>query len=101
MKVLSIVDGDALARYVRLLCRWCQVDAFLRKHGDVRPIKREDGTIDFVAFPQSNVAIKLAPQLLRLEQEFGMTPSSRALLKTENDHADDNPLSDFTAQKSV
>ena len=100
MGVLSRVDGNALARYVRLFVRWRQVDAFLRKYGDVRPVKGEGDEIEFVQFPQSNVAIKLAPQLLRLEQEFGLTPSSRTGLVNENAR-NDNPLSDFTAQKSV
>lgn len=58
--VLCIIDGNSLARYCGLWAKWTTLD--LDDDDDVR------------------MAIKIAPQLTRLEQEFGMTPSSRSNL---------------------
>ncbi len=46
------------------------------------PLKDEEGKIKYVApWPQVSIANKLAQQLTRLEQEFGLTPSARARLQ--------------------
>ncbi len=86
MGVLSRVDGNALTRYCTLWSRWKKAELFLQKHGDSYPIKDEKGKLKYLAqFPQVGVANKLAVQLTRLEQEFGMTPSSRTRIRIERD----------------
>lgn len=91
MGVLTLIDGEMLARYCQTWAKWRECEAFLEKNGNVYPIKTADrkdaeGNVvpgrvtDMKQYPQVNTAIKLADQLTRLEREFGMSPSSRAAL---------------------
>lgn len=78
MGVLTRIDGNALTRYCQLWARWKKAELFVQKHGDVYPLKDESGRTNcLMPFPQVAIANKLAAQLTRLEQEFGMTPSAR------------------------
>ena len=85
MGVLARVDGNALARYCRLWSRWRKAEAFLDKHGEMYPLKGEGGQVKyFQQWPQVSIATKLAQQLTRLEQEFGMTPSARTRIQVDS-----------------
>ena len=54
---------------------------FIDDHGDMYPLKDDAGqTARFQQWPQVAIAHKLALQLTRIEQEFGMTPSARVRL---------------------
>ena len=78
MGVLTKIDGNALARYCRLWSRWRKAEAFIDQHGEVYPLKDEGGRVKYLQqWPHVAVATKLAQQLTRLEQEFGMTPAAR------------------------
>ena len=82
MGVLTRADGNALSRYCRLWSRWRKAESFIDEHGECYPLKDEEGKIKYVApWPQVSIANKLAQQLTRLEQEFGLTPSARARLQ--------------------
>lgn len=82
MGVLSRIDGNALGRYCRLWTRWRKAEDFIDKHGDMYPLKDETGQVKyFQQWPQVAIASKLAQNLTRLEQEFGMTPSARTRLQ--------------------
>lgn len=91
MGVLTRIDGNALARYCVLWCRWKRAEQFIAKHGEAYPIKDEKGNLKYLhQFPQVGVANKLAVQLTRLEQEFGMTPSARTRIRVEaHQHEDE------------
>src|SRR6266404_4941253 len=82
MGVLSPIDGNALARYCRLWSRWRKAEAFIDQRGEIYPLKDEGGQVKcFQQWPQVAIASKLALQLTRLEQEFGMTPSARSRIQ--------------------
>lgn len=82
MRVLTRIDGNALTRYCQLWARWKKAELFVQKHGDTYPLKDESGRIKcLMQFPQVAIANKLAAQLTRLEQEFGMTPSARTRIQ--------------------
>jgi P27 family predicted phage terminase small subunit len=84
MGVLTRVDGNALARYCRLWTRWRKAEAFIDKHGEIYPLKDESGKVKYMQqFPQVAIAAKLAQQLTKLEQEFGMTPSARSRIQID------------------
>ncbi len=56
----------------------------MKDHGPVFPIRDENGNLKYLQqIPQVGMANKLAAMLLRIEQEFGMTPASRADLYVE------------------
>lgn len=91
MGVLSRIDENALARYCRLWSRWRKAEAFIDKHGDMFPIKDEQGKVKcFQQWPQVAIAGKLAAQLMRIEAEFGMTPSARTRI-----HVDHQPVQPY------
>lgn len=89
MGVARRVDENALARYCDTFARWRECCEFIDKHGMVIPVKDADGKLrDMKEFPQVGRASRLADQLLKLEQQFGMTPSARASLVTEDKETD-------------
>ena len=78
MGVLTRIDGKAVARYCTSWVRWRRAIEFIREHGEVYPLKDDAGKIRYLQqFPQVAIASRLALELTRLEQEFGMTPASR------------------------
>ena len=82
MGVLTRIDGNALARYCRLWSRWRKAEAFIDGKGEMYPLKGDKGGVKcFMQWPQVAIAAKLAQQLTRLEQEFGMTPSARTRIQ--------------------
>ena len=82
MGVLTRIDGNALARYCRLWSRWRKAEAYLEQRGEMYPLKDDQGRVKCVqAWPQVAIAARLAQQLTRLEQEFGMTPSARSRIQ--------------------
>ena len=84
MRVLTRIDGNALARYCRLWARWRKAESFIDSKGEMYPLKDNQGGVKcFVQWPQVGIANKLAQQLTRLEQEFGMTPAARARVHVE------------------
>ncbi|MBI5289269.1 MAG: phage terminase small subunit P27 family [Chloroflexi bacterium] len=82
MGVLARIDGRALSRYCHLWARWRKAEMFIAERGEMYPIKDDSGQVKcFQQWPQVAIAHRLAQQLTRLEQEFGMTPSARARLQ--------------------
>jgi P27 family predicted phage terminase small subunit len=79
MNLLDRIDEKALARYCQTWSHWRKADAFIAKNGLHYVIKDNNGNAKYVAqFPEVAIAGKLSMQLLRFEQEFGLTPSARA-----------------------
>ena len=96
MRVLTKIDGNALTRYCRFWSRWRTAEEFITKNGDVYPLKDENGRIKcLMPFPQVSIANKLAQQLTRLEQEFGLTPSARTRIVVQPTDKTSDPLEDF------
>jgi len=84
MNVLTRIDGNALARYCRTWSRWRKAEAFIDEHGEMYPLKDESGRVKYMQqWPQVAISHKLAQQLTRLEQEFGMTPSARSRIQLD------------------
>ena len=92
MGVLTKLDRNALARYCQLWSRWLRAEEFLRDQGDTHLVKDAAGQVKGVrAYPQVRIANQLAEQLLRLEAQFGMTPSARSRIEVPaiTDETDD------------
>ncbi len=82
MRVLTQVDQHALARYCQLWARWREAEEFLDKRGATYSVRDKDGNIVALKkYPQVVIASDLADKLLRLEQQFGLTPSARTRLE--------------------
>ncbi len=79
MRVLTVADGNALARYCETWARWKRLVLFNRQYGETYQIKRPDGNLAcFLPFPQTVLLGRIGQELTRLEQEFGLTPSARS-----------------------
>lgn len=99
MKVGKHPDRNALIRYSRLWVRWKQADVFLQKYGESYPIKNANGEVKcFMPFPQVSLVNKLSVLLLRLEQEFGLTPSARARINVEVKPAETDPMAELISK---
>jgi len=91
MGVAKGVDANALSRYCTIFARWRECEEFLIRHGTTFPLKNSEGKlVEVKEFPQVGRSGRLADQLLRLEQQFGMTPSARANLVGGGNHAERN-----------
>ena len=76
---LTHADRQALAVYCDTWSRWREASDFVRKHGAFLPVKDDSGKLKYLhQFPQVSIAQKLLTNLLRYQQEFGLTPSSRS-----------------------
>jgi P27 family predicted phage terminase small subunit len=82
MGVLARIDRYALTRYCQLWARWVKAEQFIQKYGETYPLKDENGKVKcFMPWPQAAVIATLSQQMMRLEQEFGLTPSARTRLR--------------------
>ena len=83
--VLTRIDGNTLSRYCHLWVQWREADRFIRENGHAYPLKDEEGNVKYLQqYPQVAIAHKLCQQLLRLEQEFGMTPAARTRIQVDS-----------------
>ena len=78
MGVLAEVDGNALHRYCETWASWIEAKDKVKKMGMAYVTKGDKGQKSMKANPLVGMAQKYADQLLRLEQEFGLTPSARS-----------------------
>ncbi len=84
MRVLALVDRDALVAYCVTYARWHKAEKFLVEHGEVYPIKDAVGRVLSMAqFPQVAIARNLLQAVRAYQQEFGLTPSSRTRLQAQ------------------
>jgi P27 family predicted phage terminase small subunit len=79
--IVTELDHEALARYCDMLATWRKMAAWRHKHGEVYPVRGVDNQVIGAAiWPQIGLYLKLAEQLCKMEQQFGLTPASRASL---------------------
>jgi P27 family predicted phage terminase small subunit len=99
--LLTVIDRDALAMYCKAYQRWIEAEAQIAKKGTVvvtnvkrSPVEKDaDGNIigggevigggNYIQNPYLAIANKAMEQMLKLEAEFGMTPSSRMRVKAD------------------
>jgi len=82
--VLSFIDKHVLHRYCVLYSRWSAAEDTLRKRGGMCfPVKNDKGeVVDVRVFPEVYISARLFDQLLKIEDRFGLSPASRASLRT-------------------
>lgn len=88
--LLTVIDRDALAMYCKAYQRWIEAEEIVAKRGLVvltNVKKDDDGNIigggNYIQNPYLAIANKAMEQMLKLEAEFGMTPSSRTRVKAD------------------
>lgn len=99
--ILARIDQNALARYCHLWVRWRAEEMRLTTEGmDITTYNADGQLMSIQPSPAVARASNLADKLLKLEQQFGMTPSARASLRVEAPvtHADQDPKAKFFRQ---
>ena len=91
MKVVTVADGNALHRYCTIWARWARLmdkldadeeaEAKGTATGEFFESTGDKGQKVIKEHPAVKIAATYANQLLRLEQEFGLTPSARTGLQ--------------------
>jgi P27 family predicted phage terminase small subunit len=82
--VVTRIDGHSLVRYCVAWCRWIRAVAFIEKNGEVYVLKDDSGKAKCTQqWPQVAIAKSLSTELLKIEQEFGMTPSARSRINID------------------
>tara|TARA_Y100000401_G_scaffold117519_1_gene126835 strand:- start:23633 stop:24115 length:483 start_codon:yes stop_codon:yes gene_type:complete len=100
MRVLTMADGYALEMLARCWSRWQEAEDSLTKHGNVFPIRNEDGSLKYLQqSPYVSIARNLGDQVLKLLREFGLTPSARTRIATEPTQTVD-PLQELLARRN-
>jgi P27 family predicted phage terminase small subunit len=86
-RVLTRDDAITLGRYCDALVRWRRAAAFLdQQKEDFYTIKDELGKVKSIKpWPAVAQYHKLGAMLLRIEQEFGLTPSSRSRIQVPSE----------------
>jgi len=82
IKVLTVIDTNALIRYCQLYSQWLQLQKILEEKGLTYEVNKENKNGDkFVCYirerPEIKLCLRLNAEITRLEKEFGLTPSSR------------------------
>lgn len=91
---LAEADGDALALYCATYSRWRLARAEIEAHG----ITVETGQGGLKANPACTVVAQCERAMASMLAEFGLTPSSRARVKSDEKARDD--LADFLNRRS-
>lgn len=101
MGVLSRADGDALTNYCQVWARWKEAEEFIQKTGSAYPVLGDNGKVKYIQqVPQVAIARNLLLMLNRIQQEFGLTPSSRSALTVPSKPKADK-FSDFMGRKQA
>lgn len=94
MRVISEVDGIALAQLADFMSKWKRAAEQVSKIGMVIPIRDEAGTVTgFRRNPYVTMHLEYGLMVQRLLSQFGMTPSARARLMNGEAQATDNIFS--------
>jgi len=101
MGILTEVDGGALAAYCQTFARWRKVEEFIAKHGEVYPLKDQNGKIKYMQqFPQVSIARNLLQLLKAYQQEFGLTPSARTRIEVREEDDEMSELERFRMERA-
>ena len=97
--ILTAADVDTLGRYCVYFEEFRKCVDAVRKNGNTYTTHNGNGTVKAMhATPEAKHLQALGPLMLRIESEFGMTPSSRASIDWQK--PSDDPLDSFLSDKT-
>lgn len=92
MKVGAAVDTKALERYCVDWLRWRRAQAYIAANGETYQLTDDSGAVRCIMpYPEVAIINKLNISLLRIEQEFGLTPAARTRIQVAAPTPADNP----------
>lgn len=91
--LLTQVDMATLAGYCESWAQYKRSIEFIHKHGEVYPIKTEDGTVKYLQqVPQVGIANKALLNIKAIAAEFGLTPSARGRIEVPGLQEDESKM---------
>ena len=96
MGVMTKADVETIGRYCTMWEQWLKYLDQCRRGLDVLVIRDEAGKVKYMqSSPAATMQQKLATSMLRIEQEFGLTPSARTGIVAQKNDQEDDPLARF------
>jgi P27 family predicted phage terminase small subunit len=84
--LITRLDMHVMARYCELFVMWRHAAEYVNHYGLHQPIKNaKDKVIGMRIAPYARMMVTLSTELLKIEREFGMTPSARASFGIERE----------------
>jgi len=100
MRILTTADRETLARYCLYFEQFLKYADQVRRGLDVLVIRDDAGKVKYIqSTPAATMFVKLGQSMLRIEQEFGLTPSARAGMSVQN-VAETDPFDQFLRETS-
>lgn len=97
MGVMTNADIDTIARYCTMHEQFVKYLEQVRRGLDVLVIRDDKGKVKYMqSTPAATMMTKLAASMLRIEQEFGLTPSARSSIATTQNKQQDDLEAFFT-----
>jgi len=101
MGVMTNADVDTIARYCTMHEQFVKYLDQCRRGLDVLVIRDDAGKVKYMqSTPAATMLSKLAASMLRIEQEFGLTPSARSGLSASQEKPGDELDSFFARHHS-
>lgn len=103
MGLMTTADIETFARYCVVWEQWAKCLEQIRRGLDVLVMKDADGKVRYMQVsPAATMFSKHGQTLLRIEQEFGLTPSARASMEVPigKEDPDDAILRKYTSPRS-
>jgi len=101
MGVMTVSDIDTIARYCAMHEQYLKYLDQVRRGLDVLVMRDEAGRVRYMqSTPAATMMLKLATSMLRIEQEFGLTPSARSGIVASQAETPEDILSRFRARKA-
>ena len=97
--IFTTVDSFTLARYCVMWCEWKKAMRFVHDNGETYETTNKNGDKVLRPWPQVTIAMKYSEQLLRIEQQFGMTPASRSSIEVQPQRRGDRRLTYFPKRR--
>ena len=98
--VVAEIDRNALGRYCTLWARWRRASQWLETHAEVYELTDSEGRPRcYQQHPYVGIVNQLSALLLRLEQEFGLTPAARPRIRVPEPEPTTDPLLDMLKAK--
>jgi P27 family predicted phage terminase small subunit len=83
--LLSSVDVQMLARYCVIWELWDKARRFIEKNGEVLVVRDKNNKVKNIKpLPQTKLFLRYSQELLKIEAEFGMSPSARTRVGGES-----------------
>ena len=96
MRVMTNADVDTIARYCTMHEQFVKYLDQCRRGLDVLVIRDDKGKVKYMqSTPAATMMTKLAVSMLRIEQEFGLTPSARSGLSASKQEGPKDDLEAF------